>query len=348
MSSKVVSSTRRCLLAGSIAAVCFMLLFRLAASVPTKVESAASAGMIRHDAGGSAVSKGNAVAGVELLDTIAPGPLPASLQGAEPELELITDAEGHLVPDYDLMVLFDFYLGALEEEPLETVLARLHLALAAQLEGQALAEAKDLLGRYVDYRIGLAELETQATLSADGSFDADNLQARLQSIQALRASLFDGEELQAFFQLDEVQDQFVVQQLAISYDTTLSPGERSEALAALEQQLPQPIRELRQQVHQNADLYSKAEAMREAGASAEAIFQERAAVHGEAIAADLAKLDEERAQWRARIDAYAVERQRLLQSGLSAADQQAAIDALRAGRFSELEQLEVRAFESEL
>ncbi|GAA3961195.1 lipase secretion chaperone [Allohahella marinimesophila] len=343
------SSTSRYLLAGGIAAICFLLLFRLANSVSSEHDRV---DLDTSDQPDVAVDnpqlKKSALTVTASAHRADPGPLPPSLAGAEPDVTLSTDAAGHLVPAYDLMVLFDFYLAALGEEPLETVLARIHLALAAQLEGKALSEAKDLLGRYVDYRLGLAELETSATMTADGSFDVTTLQARMQALQALRGSLFEPDELQAFFGLDEVQDQFAVQQLALASDTTLSEAERSQAITALEQQLPVELRELRAKVNQNAELYTRAESMRKAGASREAIFQERAAVHGEAVAADLAKLDEERARWRQRLQAYGAERRRLLESGLSQVDQEVAIARLRSERFSELEQLEVRAFESEL
>ena len=275
------------------------------------------------------------------------GPLPASLRGAEPEVVLRTDEQGNLVPEQDLMVLFDFYLSALGEESLDLLLARIQRSLDDQLDGQALTQARDLLRRYVDYKIALAEVEDTAVGAAsNGELSVADLRQRFQAMTALRQDLFSSEESVAFFQLDNVQDEYMLQRLAIEQNSLLNEQQRQQALAALEQTLPEEIRTLRKRVTRNAELYAVTEAMRQAGAGAEQIYKVRAEALGDEAAANLAQLDRERAQWKQRLSDYARERETIRQSGLSHAEREAALDTLIDSRFTELERLRVRALDS--
>ncbi|MBT9529203.1 MAG: lipase chaperone, partial [Pseudomonas sp.] len=65
-------------------------------------------------------------------------------------------------------------------------------------------------------------------------------------------------------------------------------------------------------------------------------------------ASALQQLDEQRRQWQARLQAYAAERNRLRQSGLSPTDQQLAIEQLLAQGFDQRERLRVMALDAEL
>lgn len=85
-----------------------------------------------------------------------------------------------------------------------------------------------------------------------------------------------------------------------------------------------------------------------AGASDEAIYQLRASTLDPQAASALQQLDEQRRQWQARLQAYAAERNRLRQSGLSPTDQQLAIEQLLAQGFDERERLRVMALDAEL
>ena len=87
-----------------------------------------------------------------------PGPLPPSLAGAHHGVQLRMDAQGNLLLQADLLHLFDFYLAGREEEGLDKVLTRIHRDLATQLREPALGQARDLLRRYVDYRLSLIHI----------------------------------------------------------------------------------------------------------------------------------------------------------------------------------------------
>ncbi len=271
-----------------------------------------------------------------------PDALPATLQGTRHGIALETDVNGHLRLQPQLLELFDFYFSAIDEEPVAQILLRIHHDLTQQLQEPALTQARDLLKRYLDYRLAMADLPAGSAAPTAQAF-AQHLDA----LTRLRAEYFSDEETQAFFSSDLNQDQFMLAQLRLS-ERDLSPEQQRRELALLEASLPAEQRAVRQQVSRDGELYAATEAMRAAGASDEAIYQLRASTLDPQAASALQQLDEQRRQWQTRLQAYASERNNLRQSGLSPADQQQAIEQLRAQRFDQSERLRVIALDEDL
>lgn len=271
-----------------------------------------------------------------------PNALPATLQGTRHGIVLQTDANGQLRLQPQLLELFDFYFSAIDEEPVTQILLRIHHDLTQQLQEPALSQARDLLKRYLDYRLAMADLPAGSAAPT-----AEAFAQHLDALTRLRAEHFSDEETQAFFSSDLSQDQFMLAQLRLS-ERDLSPEQQRRELALLEASLPAEQRAVRQQVSRDGELYAATEAMRAAGASDEAIYQLRASTLDPQAANALQQLDEQRRQWQARLQAYASERNNLRQSGLSPADQQQAIDQLRAQRFDQSERLRVIALDEDL
>ncbi len=271
-----------------------------------------------------------------------PDALPATLQGTHHGIALQTDANGQLRLQPQLLELFDFYFSAIDEEPVAQILLRIHHDLTQQLQEPALSQARDLLKRYLDYRLAMADLP-----AGNAAPTAEAFAQHLDALTRLRAEHFSDEETQAFFSSDLSQDQFMLAQLRLS-ERDLSPEQQRRELALLEASLPAEQRAVRQQVSRDGELYAATEAMRAAGASDEAIYQLRASTLDPQAASALQQLDEQRRQWQARLQAYASERNNLRQSGLSPADQQHAIEQLRAQHFDQNERLRVIALDEDL
>lgn len=272
-----------------------------------------------------------------------PGPLPPSLQGASHGVSLRADAQGNLTLQADLLHLFDFYLAGREEEGLDKVLVRIHRDLAAQLQGNALDQARDLLRRYVDYRIALQNLP-----EAGSDLEAGALRQRLDALNAVRQQYFSAEEYALFFARDNAEDEYMVQRLALSQQAGLSEEQRQQAVAELELQLPEEVRAVRAESMRHGELYAATQALQQQGASAEEIRQLREQQLGSEAANALAELDRQQAAWQQRLADYAAERNRLRDAGLSDSDLQAAVAELQASRFDELERKRVQALDAEL
>lgn len=271
----------------------------------------------------------------------APGALPASLQGADHGVHLRLDARGNVVLDAGLIRIFDFYLAGLGEETLDKVLARIHLALARQLSGAALTQARELLRRYVDYRIALARLDAPAPPALSPAA----ARQRLDAVRQLRRRYFSIGESQAFFGADDAEDDYLAQRLALTQDNRLPAAEQARQLDALERRLPDTLRAQRQRAMVDAEIYAAAEKMKAEGASKEAIYQLRAQALGDVAARNLEQLDVQRMQWQQRLQAYAEQRQQILAAGLSEPQRQTALQALLDEGFDALEQKRVIALQ---
>lgn len=278
-------------------------------------------------------------------------PLPSHLADAQPRFQLVVDNDGDLRPTPDVRRLFDFYLAGLTDEPLELVMTRIQQALSDELgdQPQALAQARNLLTRYIDYRLALDDLAgaTPPRL-ATGAFDLEALRQRQQQLQALRENRFNNDERSAFFALESRQDEHLLTYMEIAQHPGLQEDQQAQALAALEHSLPAELRQLRQRVTSHAELYQHTRQLRDQGASPAELYQFRAQTLGDNAAARLAELDRERQHWRQRLDTFVADRNRLRQSELPPAAQQAAIDQLIEQRFSATEALRVRALSPEL
>lgn len=271
-----------------------------------------------------------------------PGPLPASLQGAQHGVSLRMDEDGQLILQQDLLHLFDFYLAGGEEDDLARLLQRIHRDLAAQLNGVALDQARDLLRRYIDYRIALKDLPRMPR-----TLEPAQLRQRLAALDAMRRSHFSAEEVEVFFANQYAEDSYAIQRLEITR-SDLDPQRRQQALDALDQQLPEALRQARQQSTQHAELYAATRQLQAEGGSAEEVRRLREERLGSQAADALAQLDQQQAQWQARLTSYAEERNRLRSAGLAERDLQQAVDALQVRSFDERERLRVSALDSEL
>jgi len=281
------------------------------------------------------------------IDRLPPlPPLPRSLRDTQHNVRLHSDAQGNLILSADILHLFEFYLTALSEESLEVCLNRISRDLAAQLQGAALEQARDLLRRYLDFKIALGDLHNlPAIMDSQGRYALDAIQLRQQQVRALRQQHFSSSEYPVFFQEQDDYDAFMQQQLQLAEDQTLDAGQRQEAIAQLEQQLPESIRQAREEATRETRLYEQVERMKQQGASAEQLFQLRAQVLGHEAATALAQLDEQHAQWNKRLASYEQERAAIEQSGLSPQDKQSAVASLIEQRFQPDERPQVEALE---
>lgn len=282
------------------------------------------------------------------FESVVPDTLPVSLTGTSHEASLRVDDRGDLIVDGEIQQLIEFYLSAVGEEPLDLLLARIQLELTQQLEQPALSQAMQLLKRYIDYKIALAETILEPVSELSGGEPHTNIQMRKQTIEATRRDYFTEVEYDQFFSDEARYDQFMLDHLAVTKDTSLSVEQRHLKLVAIEQQLPEHIQKTRQKVTQYANLYEDANSLRVSGASIEQIYALREQELGSDAALALAELDEQRLHWKQRLDNYVIQRNRLLVAGLSDEDKDRAVENLIENNFSGTEIIRVKALNSSL
>ncbi|MCP5209334.1 MAG: hypothetical protein H6998_00240 [Hahellaceae bacterium] len=273
---------------------------------------------------------------------------PRSLSNINHEADLGTDNQGNLLINDEITQLFEFYLSAMGEEPLEVLLTRIQQDLAQQLSAEALQQALGLLKRYVDYKIALTELAEPTVEANDPGAKLTAIRQQKADLMALRSQYFTADEHQAFFEDEEVYDDYMLNRLSVSADDSLDAQAKQERITALEKSLPDEVQALRQKVSRHADLFATTEAMKQSGASNEALFQVRAASLGTDAAQAMARLDADRKQWQQRLNRYVQERNQLQKAGLTDEDKQRALNRYIEDNFTGTERLRVRALDSSM
>lgn len=271
-------------------------------------------------------------------------PFIRSFEGTVPDGQAREAAEDSLVVSDELVRLFEYYLVAVGERPLDDLRRDIERALDERLKPRAAQEAKALLGRYLAYKQALVEVEKNAQLAGNG---IEAIRGRLHAIQETRQKFFSNVEAQAMFGMEDAMNLDALARLEISQDKTLNDAQKAERLAALDRALPAPLREARDSAMQVVRLEETATNMRGKGASEDDIYRMRAAALSPEAAARMADVDREDAEWKRRIQAYLAERQRLLEGGAarSPEDRTLAVQQLRQAHFSEDEQRRLPAYE---
>ncbi|WP_034026204.1 lipase secretion chaperone, partial [Pseudomonas aeruginosa] len=137
-------------------------------------------------------------------------PLPTSFRGTSVDGSFSVDASGNLLITRDIRNLFDYFLSAVGEEPLQQSLDRLRAYIAAELQEPARGQALALMQQYIDYKKELVLLERDLPRLAD----LDALRQREAAVKALRARIFSNEAHVAFFADEETYNQFTLERLA--------------------------------------------------------------------------------------------------------------------------------------
>lgn len=260
---------------------------------------------------------------------------PTSLRGTEVDGELLVDARGNLVLTSQVRHLFDYFLSLIGEESSQQARQRIRDHLTAQLDEPARSQALELLETYLDYQYQLVDLEARFPVAER----LEDLLAREQAVQQLRARLFSREAHEAFFAGEEIYNNFTLERLTIQQDPSLSDREKGLAIEALRENLPEEMQQLLvPQIHN--DLREQTLALRAAGADEGRIRQLRMGMLGPEATERLEELDRSRAEWRERVAAFQQERERILsQPGLADSDRRAAVNALLEEQFTANERL---------
>lgn len=269
---------------------------------------------------------------------LGPRPLPKSLEGTEVPGGLGADAEGRLIVAPGVRVLFDYFLSATGEEPLEVIRGRIIAEIRRRLPPSAQEEAIALLDRYLDYRERARELYMAGA--------RENLDARLEQIRALRRDVFGEKDAEALFGEEEAVDYVAAAQAEIARNTSIPEEERQRRIAELDRQLPEEARQAREEVMKPLRFFAEQDELRARGASTQEIRALRERYWGAEAADRLEQVDREEAEFRSRVDEFRAERARIeANPALPPAERQRRIDELARSRFSETERLRVDALD---
>jgi len=261
---------------------------------------------------------------------------PRSLRGTDEDGALRVGPDGSLVLGPEVIRLFDYYFTTEGEEDEATIRARILAAIRSRVDGPAAIEAAKLLDEYLAYRKDEGGLELPKGAG-------DDPEARLAAISELRKKHFGEDAAEKLFGDEEREGEVAAASSKVRQDDSLTDEERERRVAELEEGLPAAAREAREASTVALRARDEAAAMRAEGASAEEIHAARAETLGEEAADRLAALDEARAAWKARVEAFRKERDALFASTEDEAARAKGEQALLDRSFTKVEQRRVRA-----
>jgi len=253
--------------------------------------------------GGSGDPAGGARAGSVYQGELPP--LAASLAGTDVDGDLGVDGAGRFAPGPEALQLFDYFLSAQGEEPLSVIRARIHAEIESRLPESVREEARIFFEDYLDY------LREMGSLDPIGP-GADEMEGRLASLERLRQEHFGAELAETLFADEEKRARLSIERRRILDDSQLSDRERIEALADLQRQLPEHVREAEREAHLPLRLAMAEDRLRAEGAGEGEIRALRERMLGPEAAERMDQLDRQRRIWERRVEAYRRERDAVL------------------------------------
>jgi len=285
------------------------------------------------------------------------GPLPGSLEGTIMENALVVDEGGNLRVSSDIRRVFDYFLSTVNEEPLDTVLARINEYLEYHLENPALNQAKGILAGYIDLKKALYDFEIERSEimklyleeeqpTQSGGSKLLLLEEQLQARNELRAQHLSLEAYEAFYEDEQIFDQYTLDRMKVMADTSLSINEQQAELDQIDSVAPEHLVLARQETQITDTLKKRTALLQEQGADDSDIRALRSEMFGEEAADRFDELDKKRAEWKKRLEQYLTERSQILATeGLSFEERELQVEELRTSRFDSREQIRVKAFE---
>jgi len=273
--------------------------------------------------------------------------LPKSLSGTEVDGEFEVDANGHLKITRGVRNVFDYFLSTVGEEPIETILARIHAYIHFKLKDPAAGEADHILDGYIAYKKGLATIQPSAPPPPDQkTIDIDAIRRQMDQVAALRTQYLAPDVIQAFFGDEDAYDRYTLARIQLMQNKNLSDAARASQLAALEQQLPASIQENMKTVNQFQNLQALTDDCKKRNCTPAELRQVRENLVGPEATDRLENLDKENAAWDQRMNSWLSQRATILgNQSLSDSDRQQQLADARNSVFSQQEQVRVLALE---
>lgn len=271
-----------------------------------------------------------------------------SFEGTTQDGNLSHDGGSELQVSAELRLLFDYYLTATGEKKLPEIRAEIERVLDQKLSANAALQAKNLLGRYIQYKQALVSVEANAqNISAGKTSMATAARQRWSAMQQTRQRFFSEKENQAMFGFDDAYDMDALNRMDVAENASLNPEQKQAQLQALDDALPVELREEKNAPYQVIRLEEQASKLRANGASDADIYNMRATATSAEAATRLAEVDREEAIWKARIQQYQEQKNKLNTEMAfhSATEKQAALDQVRKQYFNADEQRRLPAYE---
>jgi hypothetical protein len=156
------------------------------------------------------------------------------------------DDDGNLLLDPEALIALELYFSELAPELSVTELARLQEIIRDALPGALGQDTAEVVGNYYNYRV--AEVDLIQTYGEPETIEG--ARERFDHIVALREQTLGSDVAQRLFELEQIQAYYMMDSMALQFDTSLTDEEREERQQELYERLPP---ELRQELEPEGD-----------------------------------------------------------------------------------------------
>lgn len=269
--------------------------------------------------------------------------MPKSLRDTEVDGALEVDAAGNLIINIGIRHVFDYFLSAIGEEDLTTIISRIRAYIRTKLAAHpaASAQAEKILDGYLAYREALGHI---AQVGGNPAQNIAAIRQQKEQIASLRTQYLDRQVIEAFFGDEDAYDRYTLARIEVMNDKTLSATDKAKKVAELMNTLPPSLKESVETLNKYQELTTFTDEWKARNGKPEELRAIREQIVGPEATDRLEVLDKERAEWDGRMNDFLAQRDAILKNqGLSEQDRQKQVNDLKVKNFSEQERVRVDA-----
>ncbi|MGD9699662.1 lipase secretion chaperone [Acinetobacter sp.] len=266
-----------------------------------------------------------------------------SQQDTEVNCQLRLDNANRLIVNEQTRNCFEYFITQYGEKDLKQIQHDFKTYIQQNYKQPALGQIIDLWNRYINYREKLGDLQPPNIDKEDPQY----YQSIFANMKNLRKQLFSDYEIEGLFGTEDTYHEYTLNRMTILADKSLTEVQKAQKLKDLFNQLPEDWKENLEQLNKLEDLRKLTADIKARGGSAQDIHQMRMNLVGPEATQRLEALDEQRNDWKDKVNQYLGERDNIMKSNMSDEAKQQAVQKLRTQHFNKpQQQLRVRTFET--
>ena len=267
---------------------------------------------------------------------------PPSLQGTDVDGQFEFDQDGNLIISQGIRYIFEYFFTSLGEQDLESIKQAVSSYAKSKLTDEEHQRIMELYDNYMKARAYNSENNFNGQAASTSTEGLESLQQHFYDLKQHRRNFLSAEEAEMFYAEEEAYDEFSINRMLISKDTSLSESEKQLAINTLEESLPESQRLIRHAINQSKKLDNTLLELRANNASDDEIYYARAQILGDEKAQRLRKYESQQALWNQRYQEQLDQQLVIMNSeGLSHEDKQQQITQMLQQNFSEKEIKEI-------
>ena len=267
----------------------------------------------------------------------------SSQNDTEINCELLFDASQQLIINEKTRNCFEYFISQYGENEITTIQGRFQLFVTQHFQIEQQQQILELWSRYVDYRKELSKLQVQQPAQESYQY----FQTVFNAMHDLKQRFFSKPEIEGLFGAEDIYQQYTLDRMQILENNALDAGAKAKQLQQRFEQLPQDWQDNLKDLSKLDDLHSLTAQIKARNGSAQELRDMRVNLVGEAATQRLEQLDQQRSDWKQRVQSYLDERKTIMDSNMSTSAKDQAIQQLKQQQFqSPQEQQRLQTFET--